>query len=45
MPALIEPFFVPKALDPQMKKHSAGFGVTAAAAAAAIVKAYVLSYL
>tara|TARA_B110000211_G_scaffold66529_1_gene76818 strand:+ start:3510 stop:3617 length:108 start_codon:yes stop_codon:yes gene_type:complete len=35
---------VPKALDPQMKKHSAGFGVTAAAAAA-IVKAYVLSYL
>jgi hypothetical protein len=39
---------VPKALDPQMKKHSAGFGVTAAAAAAAaaaIVKAYVLSYL
>jgi|TARA_B110000114_G_C14942528_1_gene336985 hypothetical protein len=34
---------VPKALDPQMKKHSAGFGVTAAAAA--IVKAYVLSYL
>jgi hypothetical protein len=42
MPALIEPFFVPKVLDPQMKKHSAGFGVTAGAS---IVKAYVLSYL